>query len=56
MLEQISEGLYTLKVILGALVVLGVIIGAVKFGIGFLKQMLWVAIVVAAIILIVPNL
>lgn len=56
MLEQISEGLYTLRVIIGVLVVFGVIIGAVKFGVAFLKQMIWVAIVIAAIIFIVPNL
>ncbi|MET3689851.1 hypothetical protein ABIC37_005401 [Priestia megaterium] len=56
MLDQITIFLHKIWVVVGALIVILAIVGAVKFGVAFLKQLLWVAIVVAAIIFIVPNL
>lgn len=56
MLDQATEFLHKIWVVVGALVVILAIVGAVKFGVAFLKQLLWLAIVIAAIIFIIPNL
>jgi len=56
MFELISEGLGIVKLIVIVMALITAMVGFAKFGVAFLKQALWVAIVIGVIIFIVPNL
>jgi len=53
MLDQISYFMNTMLVVMGALLFLGTLIGAAKYGIGFLKQMIGLILVLGFIVFIV---
>lgn len=56
MFDLISDGLSIIKLIVIVMALITAMVGFAKYGVAFLKQALWVAIVIGAIIFIVPNL
>ncbi|MED3865288.1 hypothetical protein [Priestia megaterium] len=56
MLDQISHFMNTMLFVVGALVIIGTAIGAVKYGFTFVKQMAVVMLVIGFMLFLVRNL